>query len=279
MKTPESRWEKPSERILLPDPPSGEWCGVFYQDEIPEGYRPVLEKENVRKGDYGKGHPHIDTGQIWYMIHVDQKYTGKAITQRPLPLWCLEASLCSYSGSHFSWKDKDGVVHHVKEPSEEQLEILKGMTNFSMFSVDTIHDEEYNIHYDWHHIPKYDPEKGGYAYSKELKTWAADKPRVRWFGVDDAAFMSAIIFLIPSMSKWQSMGVNVLYVPQLGEPLNFFCYPHHLKNLLKAFTDISTILHSLPFEDKASPRYLEKEDLKRRLLNTVHCNSKHHEQP
>lgn len=83
MINPNSRWEKPDKRERIDPPPHGEWSEIFFKDEIPQGYRPLLKGESAQPGDYHHGPPNCATGQIWYIFHVAQSnFSG--ITNRRL---------------------------------------------------------------------------------------------------------------------------------------------------------------------------------------------------
>jgi hypothetical protein len=84
LKTPESPWKLPENRLRATPPENLEWCADFFEDEIPLGYRPLLKNEYPKKGDYHRNNPNISTKQIWYKFFIDQKeWKGKAITSRP----------------------------------------------------------------------------------------------------------------------------------------------------------------------------------------------------
>lgn len=62
-----------------------------------------------------------------------------------------------------------------------------------------------------------------------------NNPQVKVAYCDDSHFMSSDLVLVSSEAHDYWMGVNVFYVPQIGEPISqFFLYPGHLDSLLQA---------------------------------------------
>ncbi len=175
--------------------------------------------------------------------------------------------LMSYSGREFSYSDTGSHRDSKKVvANDEQKAILQEIIGCSH---ERFSDQEYNVHTLWHSCPDYDGKIGGYAYSSLVEEWAKDKPWVTSFRFDDEMFMGSVGFIIPSMSKYERMGLNILLIPQGGDPFNFFCYESHLKSLLAAFTKSSEIFLSVDERDKTSPLFFKREALVEKLLNSI----------
>jgi hypothetical protein len=144
--------------------------------------------------------------------------------------------------------------------NEEQQEILA-----QMIDIDCEPPEDENLHALWHSAPKYENE-GGYEYSEKLCEWAKDKPQVKVFYFDDTMFMSSVGFIIPSSSKYEHMGLNVILCPQAGFPIDFFLYPSHQNSLLEALVSAMEENNKLPRIDPNKPSNLKKEELEKTLL-------------
>lgn len=140
--------------------------------------------------------------------------------------------ISSHSSSSFSYRNDFGTEITVKTPTEEQKSLL---LEFCAAQDERYMNPEYDIHKLLHSMPEYEKGMGGYEYSILVEKWAEDKPQVKRFGFDDEMFMSSVGFIIPSMNKYEHMGVNVILCPQCGDPFEFFCYPNHLVSLLAAF--------------------------------------------
>jgi len=140
--------------------------------------------------------------------------------------------------------------------SEEQLKILA-----QLLDMDVNPPEEENLHAIWHSAPQYDEETGGYEYGEMLEKWAKDKPQVKKFSFDDLMFMSGVGFIIPSSSKYEHMGLNIILCPQAGDVMEFFLYPHHQNSLLEALTSAMEENGKLPRIDPNKPSNLKRKNL------------------
>lgn len=172
--------------------------------------------------------------------------------------------LSTYNSKSFTIRDEEGKEKRI-EANDSQKILLD-----EMIALDDqkFEDPEYNVHQLWHSIP-YENDMGAYEYGCLIEKWAADKPEVKIFYFDDEMFMSSVGFIIPSMSKYEHMGVNVILCPQCAKnSTNFFCYPNHLASLLKAFGASETELLSVPARDNSSPLFLRRERLKNQLLES-----------
>ena len=145
--------------------------------------------------------------------------------------------------------------------NEEQKKILD-----EIFELDCNPSEEENIHALWHSAPEYEKGMSGYGYGELLEEWAKDKPQVKVFRFDDTMFMGSVGFIIPSASKYEHMGLNVVLCPQAGEPMDFFLYPSHADSLLEALVSAMEESGKLPRIDPNKPSNLKKEELEKRLL-------------
>lgn len=177
-------------------------------------------------------------------------------------------TISSYSNSTFSYRNDSGEDIQVKNPTKEQKSLLLEICENQDQKWS---NPEYSVHTLYHSAPEFDTKTMGlYEYSCVLEEWAKDKPEVKIFFFDDEMFMSSVGFIIPSMSKFEHMGVNVILCPQCAaKPVDFFCYPSHLTSLLKAFGAAETELLSAPARDNSSPIFLKKQELMEKLLNTV----------
>ena len=172
--------------------------------------------------------------------------------------------LYNYNSKFFTI-EKEGLMDEII-PNPIQKKILDELIEAENEFWDS---PEYSLHSLIHSLPEYEKGMGGYDYSELIKKWAEDKPQVKSFRFDDCMFMSSVGFIVPSMNKWQHMGVNVILCPQAGEPFDFFCYPSHLSSLLKAFGVAETELLSVPAKDNSSPLFLKKEELRKKLVESV----------
>jgi hypothetical protein len=170
----------------------------------------------------------------------------------------------SYSPALFSIKDENGIVSQIN-PSPKQQVILN-----ELFACDQEkwENNQYSVHSLLHSMPSYEKGIGGHAYSKLIEEWAKDKPQVKSFRFDDRMFMGSVGFLVPSMNKWEHMGINVILCPQCEDIFEFFCYPSHLESLLQAFGVSQELLLSVPARDYSSPLFLKREQLKTQLLES-----------
>lgn len=175
-------------------------------------------------------------------------------------------TISSYSNSTFSYRDDSGQDISVRNPTEEQKTLLMEICENQD---ERWTNPEYDLHDLLHSAPEYEKGMGGYVYSELLKKWAKDKPQVKSFKFDDAMFMGSVGFIIPSMNKYEHMGVNVILCPQCGDIFEFFCYPNHLESLLAAFGVAQKELLAVPASDNSSPRFLKEQTLKEKLLNTI----------
>jgi hypothetical protein len=145
--------------------------------------------------------------------------------------------------------------------NEEQQKILA-----QMIDIDCEPPEDEKLHALWHSAPEYEKGMGGYEYGEMLKKWAADKPQVKIFHFDDCMFMGSVGFIIPSASKYEHMGLNVILCPQAGKVVDFFLYPSHQNSLLEALTSAMEENGKLPRIDPNKPSTLKKEKLGKTLL-------------
>ena len=174
--------------------------------------------------------------------------------------------LSSYNNKSFAVRDKDRKETRFEANDAQKLLLAE------LISLDDqkFEDQEYNVHQLWHSVPHEEKDMGAYDYGFLLEEWAADKPQVKIFYFDDEMFMSSVGFIIPSMSKYEHMGVNVILCPQCAKnSTNFFCYPSHLSSLLKAFGAAETELLSVPDTDNISPLFLRKQEIRTALLNSL----------
>jgi len=147
------------------------------------------------------------------------------------------------------------------QANEEQQKILA-----QMIDIDCNPPEDEDIHALWHSAPEYEKGMGVYEYGEILEKWAADKPQVKVFCFDDSMFMSSIGFIIPSSSKYEHMGLNVILCPQGGEMMEFFLYPSDQNSLLEALVSAMEENNKLPRIDPNKPSSLKKEELEKTLL-------------
>lgn len=147
--------------------------------------------------------------------------------------------------------------------NEEQQEILNQLNHMTANS-----PADEDVHYLWHSTPQYDGE-GCFDYGQKLRAWAKDKPEVKVFSFDDHCFMSSLGFIIPSSSKYEHMGLNVILLPQAGKPVDLFLYPHHADALLNALTEAVQEARALPSRDFKKPSNVKMDQLQQMLLDSV----------
>ena len=162
--------------------------------------------------------------------------------------------ITGYSTNSF-WVDGQ---HHPA--NEEQQKILA-----QMIDIDCNLPEDEDLHALWHSAPQYE-NQGSFEYGEQLCKWAKDKPQVKTFSFDDCMFMSSVGFIIPSSSKYEHMGLNVILCPQAGDMIEFFLYPSHQNSLLEALVSAMEENNKLPRIDPNKPSTLKKEELKKTLM-------------
>jgi len=174
--------------------------------------------------------------------------------------------ITGYGADSFYVEESKSSARKRKEikANKAQKKILEEIQNL-LFA----EDPDYDIHALWHSVPEYEKGMSSYTYASMLDKWASDEPTVKQFSFDDSMFMSSTGFIIPSMSKYKHMGVNVILCPQCGDPVDFFCYPSHLASLLEAFGAAQETLLSVPAVDHSSPNYLRRQELEKQLLDSV----------
>lgn len=81
----------------------------------------------------------------------------------------------------------------------------------------------------------------GYSLMCAVEKWAAQYPgQVTVVGCDDSVHASSNLILIEHASEVDYMGTTVLYIPQCTgeEPIEFFLYPGHRKELIKVLRSL-----------------------------------------
>ncbi len=78
----------------------------------------------------------------------------------------------------------------------------------------------------------------GYQALSRMDKFCQKNPDIIQIGCDDSFNTGSSLYLIPHETPEQYWGTSVLYIPQNGDRNLFFLYPSHLKNLLKALSDI-----------------------------------------
>lgn len=163
--------------------------------------------------------------------------------------------LTGYSGTSYS------INNQQIQANKEQQKIL-----FQLIDIDCEPPEDEKLHALWHSAPEYEKGMGGYVYGEILQDWAAKHREVKVFGFDDTMFMGSVGFIIPSSSKYEHMGLNVVLCPQAGDVMEFFLYPNHQNSLLEALTEAMEEAKKLPRIDPNKPSNLKKEELEKILL-------------
>ena len=81
-----------------------------------------------------------------------------------------------------------------------------------------------------------------YDYLGAADEWLKDHPEAMCVNIDDAHFMSAALYLIPSKNEHSFMGVNVVYLTQWGEPQIMFLYPSAIRDLANAVSKLQEMV-------------------------------------
>jgi hypothetical protein len=112
-----------------------------------------------------------------------------------------------------------------------------------------------NTHTVWHEFMKRFKTKDGsgylwkgYDFMGRVQKWARRYPKdVRITSIDDSYFAGSILVLVEHKTPRSYMGTTVVVVPQCsGEsPLEFFMYPGHRRELLKALRAIHVASKSI----------------------------------
>jgi hypothetical protein len=105
-----------------------------------------------------------------------------------------------------------------------------------------------DVHVVWHRFQRrFKTDTGKY----KLKGWALMKAIAKWAkryptdvfitGCDDAFFAGSDLVFIEHQSPNTYMGTTVLYIPQCTgeEPIEFFLYPGHRKNLVEVLSKLN----------------------------------------
>lgn len=106
---------------------------------------------------------------------------------------------------------------------------------------------EDDVHHVWHDFMRRFMEKdggwryGGYDLMERAGRWAEKFPDdVRIVRCDDASHAGSDLVLIEHRAKNDYMGTTAVFIPQCagGSPAQFFLYPDHLDDLLRALREI-----------------------------------------
>ena len=143
-----------------------------------------------------------------------------------------------WAGHRGDLKHNGVLIYRCRECREEKV---LPMTKEDW---DRIGFDQEDVHKVWHDFCKKFKNDAGWEYQEAelqsaVETWAKDYPDdVRIAGCDDTYFMSSDLVLIEHQSKNKYMGTTVVYIPQRGEPAEFFLYPGHRDWLDKALVGI-----------------------------------------
>jgi len=171
--------------------------------------------------------------------------------------------LISYSAKQFAVETEDGT-HKTIEANNAQQRILGEMIDLTFKS-----DDDHDVHAVYHSMPKIKEDENGYSYWLRVKEWAKGHPSVVETGCDDTMFMSSSLFLIPHRSKYKHMGTTVMFIPQCGDPVEFFLYPEHMNQLIPALQGVRDHLNEVSRTDDSSPEFQRKKELKKQLLESA----------
>lgn len=95
----------------------------------------------------------------------------------------------------------------------------------------------------------------GYELIVKVERWAKKYPDdVRLVSVDDSHFAGSLLVLIEHRTKTQYMGTSAIIIPQCtGEaPIQFFLYPGHRRELMRALASIEKVAVPVQAREKAA---------------------------
>jgi hypothetical protein len=136
-----------------------------------------------------------------------------------------------------------------------------GERKFHDSYVDKIAWPEHKV---WHEFARKFKKNNAYLWiganlMDRVERWATKYPNdVRIVNVDDSYFSSSILVLVEHRATMKYMGTSVVVIPQCsGEsPIEFFLYPQHRRNLVKALGEITAA--ATPIEKRERLAAVEK---------------------
>lgn len=137
---------------------------------------------------------------------------------------------------------KCGESASRKTSKEERKKIIKDGREF-------LKSVKGSIHWIYHQFRDRFMEKDGrtfkcfgYDLMVKVRRWVKKHPSIQIVSTDCRAFMGAMLVLIPHESKYQYFGTTAIFIDQDSSraPTEFFLYPYHTADLVKALHKIQT---------------------------------------
>jgi hypothetical protein len=149
----------------------------------------------------------------------------------------------------------------TKETTPEEKKLIKAMFNKN----DDIHRVWHNFQKHFIDRPEGEPKSfkwKGYELSQKIERWAQKYPEdVHICAIDDSHFMSSDLVLIEHKSKKSWMGVSAVLVCQNNDPVvQFFLYPGHVENVMKALAKVTVKAKKLEKMWEAHIRKMRKKN-------------------
>lgn len=152
--------------------------------------------------------------------------------------------LVSLSKNEGTWKCSCGEHRNRKwTPHEQKQHVIPHIDE--MFNP----LPQKNVHRFWHPFAKWlnglCERKSSYDVMQAIEGYAKRKPEsgIMITDVDDDAFASSNLVIMPHQSDYEYMGASVIFVPQCtGEkPIKFFMYPSHVDGLMRVLKKLQKL--------------------------------------